>query len=146
MSFEEIINEIYNDKTYVDNENICMICGDPLRQSEFGIIHKLKCSHEFHLDCIYNSYKYSNGKKKRECPYCRKDGGYLPLKTPESKPIKHINKEFIQIEVNKKNSDILSYCKKKSIIICCGIKKNGEKCTHKAYPNNDGFCRIHKKK
>lgn len=60
----------------------CLICGDILIDdcndldiSEMNMKKTiLKCGHSFHYSCIYLSYKYSNN---HQCPYCRKDGGFL---------------------------------------------------------------------
>ena len=120
----------------------CAICGDNLDNGEQ--VHILKCNHKFHLDCIYKQYIFSQSHKKRECPYCRKDGGFLPLKnvdSGESIPLRHINKEFV---IYKKKS---STCKMGIVHndTCKGIRKDGTQCLNKSYPGHCGFCRIHRK-
>ena len=62
-------------------KQICYICCETLEDN----IVTLKCGHSYHYDCIYLTYKanFNNGissKKKRECPYCRREGGFLDLK------------------------------------------------------------------
>ena len=151
----EIINTLCNDKITKNicvefiNENEeceeceeCDICGDNLDNGKD--VHILKCKHKFHLDCIYKQYMFSQSNKKRECPYCRKDGGFLPLKNIDGRqsiPLRHINKEFIIYKKKSSNS--------KSGVIktdtCKGIKKDGSPCVNNSYPGNCGYCRIHKK-
>ena len=132
LDISDIISTIYTkDKEEDLGKELCMICGDILHNGN-DRIHKLKCNHEFHLDCIYNSYKFSFSTKKRECPYCRKEGGYLPLKTEDMVPLKNINKEYKQ-----KITNSCSILKKKYVVkeICKGITKCGQNCKNKAFPN-----------
>lgn len=139
----EVIKSIYEETNENCCEESCMICGDILHNGT-DRTHKLKCNHEYHLECIYKSYKNSFSIKKRECPYCRKDGGYLPLKSDDMKPIKNINVEYkknVKKILNISSLLKVTYTKE----ICKGITKCGNNCKNKAYPNNDGFCRIHKK-
>jgi len=80
---KKLIKDLNYDNRYKNEEceecDECAICGDNLDNGEQ--VHILKCNHKFHLDCIYKQYIFSQSKKKRECPYCRKDGGFLPLKS-----------------------------------------------------------------
>ena len=55
-----------------DDTNICLICYDKLDNN----VSILKCNHKFHYECIHMTYKNS---KKKKCPYCRSDGGFLEL-------------------------------------------------------------------
>ena len=84
-----VVNPVEND----DGDNMCGICLEDFNcKLESDIIVTLKCKHRYCYECICNSYLKS--KEKRQCPYCRKKGGYLPL--PESAtPIKFIHKEYV---------------------------------------------------
>jgi hypothetical protein len=55
------------------NEIICGICAEPLN-NKFKT--KLKCNHEFHYECLQNSFKKDWLKM---CPYCRSENNFLPL-------------------------------------------------------------------
>ena len=68
---------------------MCGICLDDLLP-ENNII-TLKCNHKYCYECIYQSYL--KNKIKLQCPYCRKNGGYLPL-PPSTIPKKNIHKEY----------------------------------------------------
>tara|TARA_Y100001970_G_C14152437_1_gene813505 strand:- start:772 stop:1215 length:444 start_codon:yes stop_codon:yes gene_type:complete len=76
-----------------DDNDMCGICLEEFNSlSPDNIIVTLKCNHKYCYECIYDSY--INNKEKRQCPYCRKNGGYLPL--PESEtPTKYIHKEYV---------------------------------------------------
>jgi len=83
-------------KVIIDEGETCGICLEDLIDVDNVI--QLKCSHKYCYECIFNSYytpyKSFNKKKHRECPYCRKNGGYLPL--PENTlPFKDIHKEYL---------------------------------------------------
>ena len=76
-----------------DGDNMCGICLDDFScKSDSDVIVTLKCKHRYCYECIYDSYL--KNKEKRQCPYCRKKGGYLPL--PEkTAPIKNIHEEYV---------------------------------------------------
>ena len=68
----------------INDNNLCNICSQPLLPDD---TIKLQCHHEYHYECIKAWYKKtmenvhgSASSKSRECPYCRKSGGYLPLR------------------------------------------------------------------
>ena len=112
-------------------DNFCNICF--CEHDDTSV--KLKCGHKYHYSCIKDSYVINNTKKKRCCPYCRKDGGYLSLINDE-KPIKGIHREY---QVNYKR--------------CIGIIMNGEnantRCTGKCNfidekGNLTEYCKRHK--
>ena len=88
-----------------DGDNMCGICLDDFScKSDSDVIVTLKCKHRYCYECIYDSYL--KNKEKRQCPYCRKKGGYLPL--PESTtPTKFIHKEYVN---SKLPSLPLVYC------------------------------------
>ena len=78
-------------------EKYCNICYD-IHNSETV---ELLCKHKYHYECIKNSYKST---RSRVCPYCRRDGGYLPLKESE-KHIRGIHQEYVS--VNNKSKQCL---------------------------------------
>jgi hypothetical protein len=93
------------------DDSICAICYEEMNIRDDNLYHddfdknkiddktimQLKCGHKFHYKCIMmtftNSLKKYNGSKTRRCPFCRSNGGYLPLK-PKTFPIKNIHNEF----------------------------------------------------
>tara|TARA_Y100001970_G_C14159045_1_gene817393 strand:- start:598 stop:1062 length:465 start_codon:yes stop_codon:yes gene_type:complete len=71
-------------------ETICNICLNTIDTKDN--ITTLKCNHSFCYECIFETYLFSIG-NTRVCPYCRKNGGYLPL--PQGhKPSRKIHKEY----------------------------------------------------
>ena len=143
----EILDMIYCDDTEIDYTEQCNICLESIDESD---MIKLKCGHKYHYNCILNSYKmYSS--KKRECPYCRNDGGLLELRKGY-KFIPNIHKEVSNDEFEEKVEEKV----KKKIKIgtkkkCCAILVNGinkgKKCknTGKNKINGKYYCGIHDK-
>ena len=117
----------------LEPDNFCNICY--CEHDSNSIV--LKCKHRYHYECILNSYKLNNTKKPRTCPYCREDGGYLPL-IQDIKPVKNIHREYTKWLSNKKN---------KSCQQCIGVILNGpnknSRCNSKA--KNGEYCGMHKK-
>ena len=116
----------------------CTICGDNLNNGD--PLHELDCGHQYHIDCItewfgnlekLNKTTYKNYKQVRECPYCRKSGGWLPLQEG-CKPIKGVHKEY---EIFKKKLTI------------CGAPFSTKKgtCQNMGRSIYGGYCGIHKK-
>lgn len=111
---------------------ICCMGFDKIRSYKLQKV-TLLCNHVFHYKCIQDCYRFNSksygysSKKKQECPYCRQEGGPLP-NVIELKEM--LNK-------NKKNPVQITFC--------CGKTNSGNPCSRKAYPNNDGYCRLHKK-
>ena len=70
--------EVKEDKEDVKDYD-CAICGLPL---SCKYTYKLKCSHEFHYECLLktlqSSIVYNHNVKKNQCPYCRDRCGYIP--------------------------------------------------------------------
>jgi len=130
----------------------CPICYDELDSTSIT----LKCNHTFHYNCILNSFKSSITKnssnllnKTRKCPYCRNDGGYLPLKD-NSYPFKGIHLEYYEIEqcLLRNDFDKLKIITDKYIdkskcnaIIKTGINK-GYQCKKNKKKNLD-YCHLH---
>jgi hypothetical protein len=76
----------------------CGICNDTMILG--NDVHTLKCKHKYHLSCITKwftslnkSSEHSNSPNKRECPYCRKNGGWLPLLAGQT-PICNVHLEY----------------------------------------------------
>lgn len=94
-------------------EEYCNICYDTHNSETIELL----CKHKYHYECIKDSYKNN---RSRECPYCRRDGGYLPLKEGD-KPIRGIHQEYVS--VNNKSKQ------------CVGIlqsgKNKGQRCKNK---------------
>ena len=110
----------------------CSVCYDIIEGQ--GI--RLKCGHTYHYECILLSYQMKTD-KKRECPYCREDGGYLPL-LDNQKPIKDIHKEWL---VENKNYGYFGRC----IAITKSGKNKGKRCMCKAN-GSDKYCGRHRPK
>lgn len=82
-------------------EDVCPVCCETFdREKESDNIVKLNCGHEYHYNCIFQSYKsaisLNRYTKKRECPYCRSKGDYLKL-MPGTVPIKGIHEEYLSL-------------------------------------------------
>jgi len=92
-----------------------------------------------------NSVNINKYKSIRNCPYCREDGGYLPLKLGIL-PIKYIHKEYNELKEYNKTGDknlikkylIEGRC---SAILKTGIKK-GFQCS-KNNDNDNDYCKKH---
>ena len=117
-------------------ENFCNICY--CEHDSSSVV--LKCNHKYHYECILHSYKINNTKKKRACPYCRSDGGYLPL-LKDTKPEKNIHREYTTW-LNKDKKQNSKSCKQ-----CIGVVMNGpnknSRCVNKATKGD--YCGMHKK-
>lgn len=140
------------DSTDSINNNDCAICYEKMNENQIT----LKCKHTFHYDCILNSYKHciknlhiSLIKKPRLCPYCRNNGGYLPLRE-NTYPFKGIHLEYYEIEQHLIRNDIVKlkeitdkYINKKkcNAIIKTGLNK-GYQCKKNKQKNTD-YCHLH---
>lgn len=123
--------------------DICAICYEPLKEDIFTT----KCNHKFHYDCMFMVLR-NNTKtniRKRECPYCRNDTGYLPLK-PGCIPQKYIHKEYIEMRnlINNGNFELVKKFlnKDKCMSILKTGKNKGLQCSHKKIENSD-YCKKH---
>ena len=112
----------------LDEENECLVCYDELTNENTV---KLACGHKFHYDCIVDSYRM-NTNHKQQCPYCRKNGGWLKLPF-NKKAYRYVHKEF--------------YKQKSMKIQCAAILKSGAnkgfQCKCQAKTN--GYCGRHYK-
>jgi hypothetical protein len=119
----------------VDLDNICLICHDNLDEDSVT----LKCGHKFNYKCIYMTYKALNG--KRECPYCRGDGGYLELKKGTI-PQMGIHKEFSDYVAGNFNLEDIEFIEGKCKHILKTGKNAGSQCTCKPKPGTN-YCGRH---
>lgn len=130
--------ELKNNLNEINNEdNICKICYDSLETQ--NNISLLKCGHKFHYECIMLTYKTLKG--KRQCPYCRKDGGYLDL-YPGKAPIKNIHKEYSDFKNG--NLDSIKFIEGKCKFILKRGKNVGNQCSFNI-KTNQGYCARHHK-
>lgn len=134
----------------MDSENesrdICAICHDELK----GDIVTLKCNHKYHYECILLIYKNpQDGKYKntRMCPYCRGDGGYLPIRE-NIIPVQYVHKEYEDVRkfnITGNYEYINKYLNKEK---CKAILKTGKnkgcQCSKKKQINLE-FCKTHSK-
>ena len=131
-------------------ENICYICHDP-KDNE---LVTLSCGHKFHYDCIFLTYKcnmnnnYNNSYTKRECPYCRSDGGYLSNKVGYL-PVKNIHKNYNEYKNDVLNNNFKKweiYLKSDKCFYILKTGRNSGKQCSKNKCNGGDFCKIHQKK
>ena len=126
-----------NEGEQFDDKNICLICYDSMENN--NNISILKCGHKYHYNCIYQTYK--NLKNKRECPYCRCDGGYIAL--PEGRiPEKHIHQEYL--EYRKGNTGIVKLIEGRCKYILKRGLNAGYQCSFKIKCES-GYCTRHHK-
>jgi hypothetical protein len=133
----------------MEDEKICPICYDDL-DSKKDIV-KLLCGHKFHYECILLIYKnaklsYMHNKKKiRRCPFCRMDGGYLPLILPQV-PLNGIHVEYVNLEIFQNNNNweaIEQYFNRERCHTILKSGKNmGNQCSRRCIKNIK-FCKIH---
>jgi hypothetical protein len=148
-------NIISNDiATDIDNDTTCLICNTSLDKN---VVHTLNCKHKFHLDCIESWYVTCSKKaaahhqnfKPQTCPYCRKKGGWLPLKANQT-PIKLVHIEFVEPPkvVHKVVHKASKYVAMKPKLVkptCQAMLKSspGKKCSNYTY-GGDTYCGVHK--
>ena len=134
-SDKSILND--NVEQNFDDKDLCLICYDRMETNQNLSI--LNCGHKYHYDCIYLTYKKL--KNKKECPYCRADGGYLNL--PQGRiPEKYIHKEYL--EYKKGNKDVLKLIEGKCKYILKRGKNAGCQCSFNIKTDN-GYCNRHNK-
>ena len=126
----------------------CPICYESISDKV-----TLKCGHNFNYNCILESYKsnlisnnLSYTYNRRECPYCRRDGGYLPLKE-NMIPIQYIHKEYSEYKKYIDNNNLENLRKFINPNMCHkilerGINK-GKQCSKKKC--NEYYCKVHSK-
>ena len=145
-SVSELASHMEKHSIADDNIEYCGICTDALDNSKKV---QLSCNHSYCYQCIYDWFQtrnstsvqhYSNYGKPRECPYCRKDGGWLPLKDGYT-PLKNIHKEYVPLQKSKKKYYSCKY-------IECGAPlktKPGKTCINGGKSCYGNYCGIHKK-
>lgn len=108
----------------------CSICGDTLKND---LTHKLKCGHEYHYKCLFQSFismpPYNNG-----CPYCRSPDNLLPLVNGIKKVIPGVH------DISNLNNFENHTC---NHILTRG-KNKGSKCSKKCKLGYD-YCNSHNK-
>lgn len=139
-----IIHSDLNKDNSFDDSKLCLICYEKYNEDESikdgNRCVELSCGHKFHYNCIFMTYKSLKGEKK--CPYCRKNGGYLPL-IPGQVPTKYIHKEYNDMKNGKefKIDLIPGKCK---YILKTG-KNAGCQCKFNI-KTEQGYCNMHIKK
>tara|TARA_B100000795_G_scaffold239348_2_gene200964 strand:+ start:1259 stop:1690 length:432 start_codon:yes stop_codon:yes gene_type:complete len=138
-------SDLENNYNIDDN---CLICHDLLEKDSIAISENgnipfnsqviLKCSHKFHYNCIFNTYKINN---KRECPYCRNIGDFLELKDGMI-PFYNIHKEFDDYVNGDFNLDNINYIEGKCKKILKSGKNPGTQCKNKP-KSNKNYCGKH---
>ena len=153
-------------------DSICAICYDEMNLRDDNIYHEdfdkknlnektiieLECGHRFHYKCIMMTFKCAlkkyNSSKTRRCPFCRSNGGHLPLEN-KTFPIKHIHKEFDLIKyhaLHNNYDEIYKIAKENNFlnenkcqaILTTGNNK-GMQCK-KCKKKGQDYCAIHLKK
>ena len=71
MQNEKIANTMANlvPNTESDSEELCSVCLDYLNES----VHRTKCNHDFHVDCLRECLRDKLSTMRLECPLCRKN-------------------------------------------------------------------------
>lgn len=145
ISLNNVLDELEIIKNQ-QNDNNCGICSIKLIPEDTV---RLDCHHEYHYECIYNWYKKtiqntscSSSSKRRECPYCRKPGGYLPIKKEYEKEI-HSPKYASKNKITKISNPIIANNNNNNNGDGCNaLTKAGNPCKFKGH--YDGYCHIHK--
>ena len=136
------LNEDSNNQTNEDNNTqLCNICSLTLVDNKV----KLKCNHEYHYECILLWYKktitnnYTQSiTKPRECPYCRKTGGYLPINY-DKKYIKFIHSPKYSKMSDEELKKLLQPRKQ-----CKSLTSKKVQCKKNALYDKE-YCHIHNK-
>jgi len=129
-----------------DDSNLCLICYDEYKinknVNDNTKCVTLKCGHKFHYECIYMTYKSLKG--QRTCPYCRKDGGFLPL-IPGQMPQQYIHSEYIKLKENPNQPLNIELIPNKCKYILKTGKNKGNQCKF-GIKTEEGYCNMHFKK
>jgi len=115
-------------------EETCGICGDGLAGQ---CCETLLCSHVFHYECIFKSFKVlKNNRTVNRCPYCRKKAGYMTI-------VNGLNNLVPKIHYNPKGDKPIYESTRCSHILMRGANK-GKVCGKKCQVGY-GMCKAHKK-
>jgi hypothetical protein len=68
-------------------DKICGICGEESNK----YMYKLNCTHEFHYECLAQSFKIG---LNRNCPICRTKSGVLPMINGCSGPTNYVHYDY----------------------------------------------------
>jgi len=120
-------------------EDYCSICGDELNSK---YTHKLECGHTYHYECIMKTFQNTNNIHSKNCPYCRKNTGYLPIVKGLKKIVPGIHIDYIS-NIQPQQSEIIEN-NKCSFILTRG-KNKGNQCSKYCFLGYD-YCKIHYKK
>jgi len=144
--------ELLNEIDCEDIDNLCLICYSDNDARSL----KLKCTHEFHTDCLEKSLK---NKYVKECPYCRNSLNLLDYKSTCAKKIitgknagepcnklcyNTINLCKIHIkqhvkQINKETELVNNKINSCTAILKTGVNK-GKQCTS---TGTNGYCKRH---
>jgi hypothetical protein len=141
-----IIHSDLDNEENFDDSNLCRICYDEYKDDENVNDNSkcvtLKCGHKFHYECIYMTYKSLKG--QRTCPYCRKDGGFLPL-IPGQMPQQYIHSEYIKFKENPNQPLNIELIPNKCKYILKTGKNKDNQCKF-GIKTEEGYCNMHFKK
>lgn len=138
MLIHNIENESNTDDK-VDYDNLCYVCYENIEENQD--VATLSCGHRYHYKCILLVFKSALQKSvisSKQCPYCRKNSGYLPLK-PGILPIKYIHEEY-----NSKGDMPIIYIPGKCKYILKRGPNSGNQCSL-GIKTKDGYCKKHQK-
>jgi len=111
----------------------CGICGCNLNDK---FPHILKCNHTFHYECLMKSFQNAAGvggsskykKACNHCPYCRKNGDYLPLVNGIKKVIPNVHCMNTTKSIQDKKLILKNDYSKKCVFILTRGKNKGSEC------------------
>ena len=108
----------------------CGICGLELKDK---FSHTLKCNHTFHYECLMKSFSGTSAsfKYKKEynhCPYCRKNGDYLPLVNGVKKVIPNVHCMNTTKSIQDKKIILKNEYSTKCVFILTRGKNKGSEC------------------
>ena len=119
----------------------CSICGLELKDKYY---HELNCGHKFHYECLMKSFMNNNNKNNyNNCPYCRKESGYLPIVNGLKKLVVGIHCENYQDFYDDNGNHKLK--NKPCQYILKKGKNKGKECGKNCYLGYN-YCKIHKPK
>ena len=122
-------------------EEDCSICGLDLKDK---FCYQLKCSHEFHYECLMKTF-ISNPKTNKDnnnlCPYCRGKSDYLPIVNGLKKLIigvhvNSINDCYDENGLSKNKNESCKYILKRG-------KNKGNECSKNCFLGYK-YCKVHK--
>jgi hypothetical protein len=114
-----VVVDIHN----IEEHSTCLISYEIFKTDTIdkNPIIELVCGHRFYYDNILMSYLTSSIYAKRVCPYCRRNGGYLP----------YIKDTYIK-RVHSSRTLYKTIFKKQCDAIILTGKNKGSKCTFNA--------------